>query len=155
MSNVSRKNLVEIVGTVAIVVSLGFVAFELRQSNQIGRLEAMQSLADNWLSSGFEISGNKELAGLLAEVTEGAAPSDFDTSENYQVMSFLYAVDHSWQMRFNQLQLGVLEPEDYRFPSPRNQTYNSAYHREIWGSIRTDFSDEFAVFWEHRFELNR
>ena len=76
-------------------------------------------------------------------------------------------------MRFNQLKLGVLEPEDYSFPGAgdffaepgnpemelgapggvRNAFYGSAYHREMWPNIRSGFSEEFATFWERRFGL--
>jgi hypothetical protein len=147
-------NLVEIVGAVAIVVSLVFVAYELRQANRLGRLEAMQSLADAWLSSGLEISGNRELALVLEKISHGATEGDFDGAESYQAMSFMYAADHNWQLRFSQLELGVLKAEDYSFPHPANATYNSNSHREIWPTIRKDFSEKFAAFWEQRFELS-
>ena len=146
-------NIVEIIGTAAIVVSLVFVAYELRQSNQLGRLEAMQTLADAWLSSALEISGNKELASVLAKIANGATQSDFDEGEYYQAMSFLYGADHNWQLRFSQLKLGVLKIEDYSFPHPSNPTYSSKFHRELWPSIRGDFDEKFAKFWEQRFGL--
>lgn len=146
-------NLVEVIGTLAIIVSLVFVAYELRQSNRLGRLEAMQSLADGWLSSGLEISGNNELASLLARISSGATQSEFDEAENYQAMSFMYMADHFWQLRFNQLKLGLLKAEDYSFPNPTNLTYNSNFHREVWPAIRKDFNEKFAEFWEQRFDL--
>src|SRR5210317_2078691 len=148
-------NLVEVVGTVAIVVTLVFVAYELRQSNRLGRLEAMQAMADAWLFTGWEIAGNREMAALLARVGEGAVQSDFDSAENYQAFSVFYAADHHWAMRYSQLQLGILDADDYSFPTSANPTYNSDYHREVWPVIRAEFSDDFARFWESRFELNR
>lgn len=140
---------------VGVLIGIFFLAYELRQSNQLGRLEAMQTIGDAWLFTGWEIGGNKEMAALLAEVVEGAVRSDFDSGENYQIFSVLWAVDHSWQMRYNQLQLGILDPDDYSFPDRTNPFYNSDYHREIWPAIRADFKKEFADFWEKRFELSR
>jgi len=46
MSHSNLRDYLEVVGLFAIVTSLIFVAVEVRQSNQIGRLEAMQSIAD-------------------------------------------------------------------------------------------------------------
>ena len=115
----------------------------------------MQALADAWLFTGWEIAGNKDLAALLAKVGDGAVQSDFDSAENYQVFSIFFATDHNWAMRYNQLQLGILDPEDFSFPSPNNPTYNSNYHREVWPTFRADFGDEFAGFWEKRFGLSQ
>ena len=155
MNRETWKDSLEGIGIVAIIASLLFVAMELRQSNQLGRLEAMQSIADSWLFTGWEIGGNRDMAALLAKVVEGEVQSDFDPTENYQLTSILYAADHHWQMRFNQLQLGILDPTDYSFPDRTNPTYNSDYHRDLWPTIRADFGDEFAEFWEQRFELSR
>jgi hypothetical protein len=95
------------------------------------------------------------MASLLARVAEGAVQCDFDPAQNYQAFSIFYAADNNWAMRFNQLQLGILNPEDYSYPGPTNQTYNSEYHREVWPRFRSEFSDEFASFWERRFDLDR
>jgi hypothetical protein len=146
-------NFGEFFGAIVVVVTLMYLAYQLRQSNQLGRLEAMQAMADAWLFTGWEIAGNKEMAALLAKVGEGAAQCDFDSTENYQVFSFFFGADNNWAMRFSQLQLGILKPEDYSFPNPANPTYNSNYHREVWPTFRAEFSDEFANFWERRFEL--
>jgi hypothetical protein len=140
-------------GALAVAATLIYLAYQLRQSNKLGRLEAMQALADAWLFTGWEIAGNKELAELLAKVDEGAVQSDFDSAENYQLFSFSFAADNNWALRFNQLHLGILKPEDYAFPSPMNRTYNSNYHREVWPTFRAEFSDEFVPFWERRFGL--
>ncbi len=153
MSHMRWKDFLEGVGLVAIVVSLIFVAIELRQSNQIGRLEAMQSMASDWISVGLELAGNENLTALLVKTDSGAVRKDFDAVENRQLFSVLHGLDHHWEMRFNQLNLGVLESTDYSFPGPQTGPYASAYHKDIWPGIRPGLSEEFAVFWERRFGL--
>ena len=147
------KDWLEGVGLVAIVASLIFVAIELRQSNQIGRLEAMQSMATAWSLVGLELASNENLAALLAKTDSGAVRKDFDAVENRQLFNVLHGLDHHWEMRFNQLNLGVLASADYSFPGPQSSTYASAYHRGIWLRIRPGLSEEFALFWERRFGL--
>jgi len=153
MSKSSWRDTLEVVGLVAIVASLIFVAIELRQSNQIGRLGAMMSMADSWSTVGLELASNENLAVLLAKTDSGAGRRDFDTVENRQLFNILHGLDHHWEMRFNQLKLGVLEAADFSYPGPRSSTYASAYHKEIWPKIRPGLSEEFAVFWERRFGL--
>jgi hypothetical protein len=153
MSNVRWKDLLEGAGLVAIVASLIFVAIEMRQSNQIGRLEAMDSMAYAWSSVGLELAANENLAALLVKTDSGAVRKDFDAVENRQLFNILHGLDHHWEMRFNQLNLGVLDYADYSFPVPTSLTYASAYHKEIWLRIRPGLSEEFAVFWERRFGL--
>jgi hypothetical protein len=153
MSHIRWKDFLESVGLVAIVASLIFVAIELRQSNQIGRLEAMESMATVWSSVGLELAGDENLASLLAKADNGAVRKDFNDVENRQLVNVLHGLDHHWEMRFKQLNLGVLESTDYSFPAPQRSTFASAYHKDIWPGIRPGFSEEFAVFWERRFGL--
>jgi hypothetical protein len=153
VSDMRWKDVLEGVGLVAIVASLIFVAIEVRQSNQIGRIEAMESMATAWSSVGLELAGNENLAALLSRTDSGAIPNDFDAVENRQLFNVLHGLDHHWEMRFNQLKLGVLVSSDYSYPGTRSSTYASAYHKEIWPRIRPGLSEDFAEFWEQRFGL--
>ena len=153
MSNIRWKDLLEGTGLIAIVASLIFVAIELRQSNQIGRLEAMQSMASAWTTVGLELASNENLAALLAKTDSGAVRRDFDAVENRQLFNILHGLDHHWEMRFKHLSLGVLKPADYSFPQSTSLTFASAYHKEIWPRIRPGLSEEFNAFWEQRFGL--
>lgn len=154
MKKANWRDIAELIGIGAIVASLVFVAIQVRQSNQIGRLEAMQSMASDWATVGLGIAGNESLAALLAKASDGAVRKDFDATENLQLFSALHGLDHHWEMRFNQLNLGVLELKDYSFPGPpQTSIFASNYHKDIWPGIRPGLSEEFAVFWEQRFGL--
>ena len=153
MFRINWKDLLEGIGLVAIVASLIFVAIEVRQSNQIGRLEAMHSMATDWSSVGLALAANENLAALLARVDSGSGREEFDDVEHRQLFNVLHGLDHHWEMRFKQLSLGVLTAADYSFPAPHNPLFASAYHKDIWPRIRAELSEEFAVFWEGRFGL--
>ena len=152
MSGLRTRDVVEGLGALAVVGSLVFVAMELRQANQIGRLEAMQSMATEWASIGLDIATDEGLSALVGRVNAGDVAEDFDDTENAQLANLFYGLDHNWNLRFKQLRLGVLKPDDYSFPA-RFSFYSSAYHKEMWPSIRSEFPEEFAVFWEQRFQL--
>ncbi len=153
MSNVRWRDFLEGAGLFAIVASLIFVAIEVRQSNPIGRLDAMHSMAAAWSSVGLELAGNEKLAALMAKTDSGAVPKDFDAVENRQLFNIYHGLDHHWEMRFKMSNLGVLESTDYSFPESGSSSFGSAYHKEIWPRLRPGFSEDFAVFWERRLGL--
>ena len=149
----NRKNVVELVGLTAIVASLVFLAIEIRQSNQIGRLEAMQAMGAEWGTIGIELASSDRLTELTTQVFSGAIPTDFEAADNTAIALVLLSLDHQWEMRYNQLQLDVLESGDFSYPMSTNRLFSSKYHRAMWPRIRPEFSEEFAVFWEQRFKL--
>lgn len=153
--NKSRwKDTAEIVGIAAIFASLVFVGLELRQSNQLARLAALESMASEWNSVNIQFASDDVIAELLAKVTnEGAVPSDFSSSDNSRLQNIFSGLDHHWELRLKQLELGVLKPDDYSIPRVGNPLFDSDYHRAIWPEYRRGFSDEFAKFWEERFKL--
>ena len=153
MSREQWKDLLEGVGVIAIVASLVFLAIEVRQSNEIGRLDAMQAMGADWSTVGIEMASSDHLPGLLAEVYAGGMPEDFSEEDNVRISMVLHGLDHNWEMRYNQLALDVLESGDFSYPMPTNLLLSSRYHRAIWTRLRPGFSEEFAVFWERRFRL--
>ena len=153
MNRETWKNSLEGIGIGAIIASLLFVAMELRQSNQLGRLEALESMASEWNSTGLALADSDVLPSLLVKLNAGEDPSGFNDIENHRIKNVLFGLDHHWELRHRQLQLGVLEPDDYSFPRIGNGMYDSNYHRAIWPELRDSLSDDFAVFWEERFNL--
>ena len=137
----------------AIVSSLVFVAMELRQANSIGRLEAMNSMAESWNTFGVELATSEYMPNLVQQIYDGNGFNSFDDTEYVRLLLIMHGLGHGWEMRFNQQKLGVLEMGDFSFPRARNPLLASQYHRDIWPRLRGEFSEEFAVFWETRFQL--
>jgi hypothetical protein len=155
MTRTSWKELLEGVGIVAIIISLGLVAYQLRQANDLARLAALESMATTWNTVNIEYFATSGVfVDLMAEVASGSVREDVDASENLRIASALSALDHHWELRYKQVQLGVLDVDDYSFPRVQNPILSSNYHREFWPSLRDGLSEEFAAFWEQRFNLN-
>jgi len=153
MKKVSFKELAEIIGISAIVASLVFVGLEQRQANRFARLAALESIASEWISANLALAGSDVLSDLLLRVSAGATSSDFTEIERERLNNILSGLDHHWEMRFDQINLGVLERGDYSFPRLGNTLYDSAYHRELWPSHRHGYSDDFAEFRGQRYNL--
>ncbi len=68
MKNRHWREIVEIVGVVAVVVSLLILAAEVRQSNQIARVEAATSLLSSFNAIHAERASNPEFAKLFPKM---------------------------------------------------------------------------------------
>ena len=144
---------VEIVAALGVVASLVFVGFELRQSNQLARIQAQQSMGEAWSTVNLTMATDHELMVLMARMASGEIEADFEPGEIYSLYLVLHGLDHTWEMYFKQMQSGVLQKGDISFPPPNNRTFRSSFHRELWPNIRAGFDEGFAVFWEQRFGL--
>jgi len=152
---VTQKNIswTEAVAAIGVIASLIFVGFQLRQSNDLGRLQAQQSMGEAWSTVNLTMATNPELADLMARMAAGELKAEFDPGEEYSLYLVLHGLDHTWEMYYKQMKSGVLEKGDINFPPPNNRTFGSSYHRELWPNIRAGFSEDFAVFWEQRYGL--
>ena len=82
------KAILEAAGVIAIVVSLGFLAMEIRQSNQIAISTVQYELAgqqNDWLS---KIVQDEELARFLAGLREKDA-DDLDPTDRFRISALV------------------------------------------------------------------
>ena len=49
--------------------------------------------------------------------------------------------------------IGVLSTENVIFPDENGPYWSSQYQRDIWQKIRPNLAEDFATFWEQRFNL--
>ncbi len=68
--NLNRNGVIETVGIMAVVLSLLFVAYEIRQSNAIAIGTTSYELSRNWMSSNELIITNPELRSLVVKLTD-------------------------------------------------------------------------------------
>ena len=143
----------ELVAPTGVIASLIFVGLQIRQSNALGRLQAQQSMAETWSTVNLSVATDHVLADLMARMQAGELKVDFTPGEAVSLYQLLHGLDHTWEMYYLQTESGVLARGDISFPAPNNQTFGAPFHRELWPSIRGGFNEDFAVFWEQRFDL--
>jgi hypothetical protein len=68
----SRKDIAEVIGVVAVVASLLFLAYQIRQSNQIARSTITYELANNSSEIYEIIWSNPEVSALHVKITDPA-----------------------------------------------------------------------------------
>ena len=98
----------ETLGFVAVVASLVFVGLEVRQSNQWARQEALQSIIDNWMGLHVPWALDERFSTLADRINSGAMEADFDGADRHSLAIMFLGVNHMWELRYKQLQVGVL-----------------------------------------------
>ena len=84
--NLEKKEVVEIIGLSAVVVSVLFLAFEIRQSNQIARNDAELNIRNQVHEVHGNILSSPETAAVLAKLRLGH--EDLSPAENELAISF-------------------------------------------------------------------
>lgn len=113
--------LAEISGAVAVVVSLIFVGYQVRQSNEQSALNttALQVTAYQHLVGGiseFNIQTleNPELRAARIKIASGVEIEDLSDDERQVINAFLYLVYRNGDLAFLQYQRGIIDEERLR-----------------------------------------
>ena len=145
-------SLTETIATLGVIGSLLFVGFQIQQGNQLARLEMLYNGAALWTEAATGVAGNEYLSGLIYRTyTESA--SDFEGAEGVSMFALTLGIIKTWEAIYRTTTIGVLGNEDVTFPDKGNPYWSSQYQREVWQRIRPQVPEDFAIFWEQRFNL--
>ena len=146
-----KLSLPEAIAALGVILSLLFVGFEVRQSNQIARQEAINELANTMHDIIMAVAESEYLAGIVMKIVDGESASEFETAEVGS--GYMYLLNsHLFNNRIDDLiKLGFVEQQDFAFPDEDDDLYSSRFAREMWLSQRKYLDEDFAEFWENRF----
>ena len=145
-------SLTETIATLGVIGSLLFVGFQIQQGNQLARLEMLYNGAALWTEAATGVAGNEYLSGLIYRTyTESA--SDFEGAEGVSMFTLTLGLIKTWEAFYRTTTIGVLSAEDVTYPDKGNPYWSTQYQREIWQRIRPQVAEDFAIFWEQRFNL--
>ena len=134
------KDNIEIVGIAAVVISLGFVAYEIRQNNELMAAEARQVRTSMVVDSWRFMSENGDLAEIRGKDKSGEEITDVERSriDNY-VMSVYVLLDWTFQ----ELSENSPEMNQVREVQRFNFANNPGYSR-VWEARKNSFRPEFV-----------
>ena len=148
-------SIAEILGALAIVISLIFVGMQVRQSSEetalnttAVRASAYQDLVAHVLTLNSDVYNNPQLAELVSRMLNGGeATSTTEAFQFQQVINFL--LEHG-DMAYYQYQIGNLDQERLNNIIGVVGNYSRApYFQEIWEPIMQERIDpEFARYLE-------
>ena len=141
------NEIAELVGITAIVVSLVFVGYELRQSTAIARSDAYSNFSSQFFELASGAALDERMSGLISRVNKGAMPGDFTPEEQVSIRMYQGAAVRVWEGLFRSVQAGVL-PEDALESAANGILINNKYFRSTWTSTKQLYTNDFIAYFE-------
>ncbi len=140
-------NIGEFVSSIGVIVSLIYLALQIRKNTDTERVSTYQSVVSDFGSLNRTMSSNPELSSLYVKAMEdfGGLRSD----EKARVSQLFFASFHYFENMFYQNQKGYLEDDVWRGWKRLMLTYHERPGFQIWWSVRRDvYSEAFCNFLE-------
>ena len=136
------KDNIEIVGIAAVVMSLGFVAYEIRQNNELMAAEARQVRTGMVVDAWRFTAEHGDLADIRVRDNNGEEIADAERNRiDSHVMSVYVLLDWTFQ------ELTENSPE--MIQARKVQRFNFANHsgyRRVWEARKNSFRPEFVLW---------
>ena len=144
MNRHSWKDWFEVVGVASIVVTLGFVAYEIRQNTDAVRSAAIQDIS-RFSYDATVLSIEKD---ELREARLAACGGELSEDQAFLLRMYYAALIRIQMNRFYQARLGILDEETILSLAGRGGAYRNPYFAEIWPLLKLDFDDDFKEYIE-------
>jgi len=139
------RDLRETLGLVAVVASLGFVGFEIRQNTAAVESTAFQSLSELLHQATAMLAVDPGPA-LTLRLRDGALPDDFTPQEDQWVRLVYFQHINVLQAAYRQVQAGAMNED--AIGVFWTGLLSLDYIAQAWPSMRYSYDPEFAEFFE-------
>ncbi len=135
----------EILGAIGVIVTLAYLAVQIRQNTQVTRASTAQQMTDNWVSINLFIAQNGEL------VARSLTDPELTPGEIHSVLGYWRSLFHQWSNNHYQYSQGVLDDELFQ-PTVREISAIASggeigeTMRSAWAAARYIYNDEFRAF---------
>ena len=136
----------EMVGLSAVVASLAFVGFEVRQNTAAVESAAFQALSELQIQITLEMATDPGMPPLIVRLREGALPEDFTPEEDQRLRIWYFAYIRVVEAAYRQVGVGAVGDDTYSalWTGLLVQDYLPA----AWPSMRYNLDPTFADFFE-------
>ena len=144
MDSLKRKDIYEFIGMAAIVLSLVFVIYEVRQNTAAVRSSVIQSVSDQSIHAitiGIE---NPELLIALDAAIEGTA----DDQQLRQINTYYALLLRVQKNRFLQAEIGAIDLEVVLRIGAKSTVYDTVAFRRYWDTVKSNQPEDFRQFME-------
>jgi len=140
--------------TVAILANLGvisgiiFLAYELRQNNQLLEAQAREAMLERRTDANALVASNSDLAAIMAKAQAGES---LTPAENVQLSALNRRILASWEWQFGEYQRNVLAFDDLALGAWRATFHERANGRglsDVWEQWKTQTTPDFIEFME-------
>ena len=141
-------NLGEFIGAFAIVVALGGVYFQVRQSNVQARATAAIAITEGWQRTLIELAGSEALGRAFMNVSTASGPAEVNPEDAFRVTAFLGCGLKNAELCYFSYQNGGLDEEIW--VSARDNACSALLSapmikEAIWPRVRLQLSETFGA----------
>jgi len=143
----------EIVGAFGVIVTLGYLAIQIRQNTKASRAATVQNMTDKWVQINLFLSEHSPKVDRLAD-------PELDPIQRQRAVAFYRALFHQWSNNHYQYRQSVLDEELFK---PTEQEIESMAGSKVigpslrlaWDSTRHIYNDDFGSLMDKILEENR
>lgn len=141
-------NLSEIFGTAAIIVSLIYVAVQIRQNTKEMRLNAAQNVSRDLQNSLSHVASSNELADVHLRGMRDI--SNLAPAERHRFYTYVWHFLRSIENAYYQQKAGVLEPYVWEgLEKAVSVSRRTSGYSAFWNDRRQFFSEEFQKYYDN------
>lgn len=146
------KALGQVLATLSVVLSLGFVGFEIRQNTVVARITASQVFTQQLIDIN-QIVITDLYAPLNTRINAGELRDDFTPDELLRIDVTIESILRIWESLYRSVQAGVTDPEMIEGLRDGRGPFFNDYFRESWPDYKGAFTDDFVAFVEEALDL--
>jgi len=137
----------EFVSSIGVIVSLVYLALQVRKNTETERMSTYQSVVSDFGSLNRTMSSSPHLSYLYVNAMESFA--ELDADEKARISQLFFASFHYFENMFYQHRKGYMEEDVWRGWKRLMLTYYASPGFQEWWSIRRDvYSESFSEFLE-------
>lgn len=142
----------EVLGAVAVVFTLAYLAKQVRQLNRIAKADAFRSARVRQASLTESWANDPEWSELFIRIRwQGLRREDLTLKERAVAGIRYLSLLHLLAAIYEDVQLGILPSSAYKILG--TETFTIPYMHDVWPLLRGEHSPEFVEFFETRFGL--
>lgn len=143
--SMSKSEIAEIIGAIAVVIGLVFVGLELRQNTTVRRVTATQTLAADYARALDPLAFEADAACIYVRGINGL--QNLDDSERLRFFVTLFQIFRSAEQLHYYSVEGMVEPRIWRGFERQVSEVSSLPGVQQWWELRRDwFSDDFQAY---------
>ena len=146
----------DILAATGVVLSLVYVARQLKQTNSMSRSAVRQTLNSKMIDFGMTVSSSLGLAEAMAKVHfDGLQRNDATNLERIQLGYSLAGLINLWHLAFEHRKEGILtEQELTELFGTSTTLFRQPYLRSVWPTLASNYPQDFSAWLADRFELS-
>ena len=140
-------NIGEIVGSIAVIISIIYVAIQIRTNTEAERTSTYQAVVSDFGALNNTMAGTPELSHMFVEAMEDY--HQLSSDEKARISQLFFQCFHYFENMFYQNQKGYLDEEVWTGWKRLMLTYYSRPGFQTWWEHRRNvYSESFALFLE-------